>query len=1508
MGSGLSSNPGGSKNKHADPPGNCTSNNRVEGPRMPAEAARNSLALNKQDCGKRKQTSFRQQRPQQEVCPISDIDNDDPTLNSSDVSLHSLDSEQIFYGQEQYCKYVNMNASNHEEGGRSSSSTGNSGRHHKRPTLRTVTACTASTSQGKRISVYHSVAVTRGRTAPPASSIRPAFHRPPDPLAVFQRDLLDPYEPHPHPTLQTQLAETPTTLISLEGPNSHPQQTTPLSGGHTDTCLLNSSRRLYNDDQGGKTASQPEQLQSDYQKRVSSPGLDRRPTNAYNRNGEQYRSSSTISQNPPLRCTASSPLPGQPSQTVVVSGTSMAAHEVNRPTTQHPLSQIQAEEEKSVACMVSRPQIMTGSLHSRQPRSAVQVASAATGLTGYPLETLPDGSKLKYSHSILPTSEMQNTIDLPAETYTQQQQQDLLIQKLHQAGRKLAISISRHQGLPAGGGWQNGGENSPVYDPQGLRLQEQPGRSSPLSLQSHTVVSGSHPPVQNALLTEKSSAPQASSGSLSATTDRPELGGRQAMSESQQKVIVFTRPQRARRSLAMTQPVQTAVPSQPLKQVGRIENSLEHEAVERSTEEGSEPVYENAGLWSPRQHSGLERQLPLDSKGGKTPRSPRSTHSHPHVEHASYGEPYPARPSGTDLSPRLPAVSAPQLLSQFASTAGSGLETSQPQDLKGRNPSGNEPVQAGQPPDRGLSSHRQYATSGADPGTVSGKADSQQTRQAGMAQDTRGQYAIQAQRQVQFPNAQVAGRTVASGVPTQRAALNQPLNQASQRQNDIDEGLSVTVDTTVDDQSTALGETEDGEVSPRHRRAPTFPGAQLARTSTAPPVQTEHAMLDQPPLNRVVQREGGVQQEAIETFRQDDMDLQYHASYSNSPDYADNNDDREASASPRAAQRQRQQQGSDHPNRQICSVEDDMEDMETVDEDDTSRANHTVLVRLESYDELPSEVSQRVQAKRLWGVDSKVQRDTHQEGVSDQLLNEISKISTIPEDTEGRDVYYTPSARQLERQLATREVLHRASYEKEVIAERAQVSQVPLLPMAAKSKREDVYKATAVNQSPAFGAPFAKSRTDTNHLQEPSRQMRKQMRSHHGDIMSSYAARQVIDPKDPMNSLSSGGAWTAGRRARSCNPEDACSLNPRLFYASSQSLTQDPRSLRELQRQTNNFSPLRGMFKHSSEPNSCMETCPRRRRQKRRCNRRRAASTDGDRPRTEGLKRRKWLRLFGVQKVGRPLDVSMKLYPAVISSDGIAYKLEGPASEHVYHSPEPRLCDRKRYIQPCAYRPEDIRHTVYVFETAVLHQPMVFQGSISRTELIRPPFEGPYNGGPRGGGGGAGGGNPPHPSAGPSNVPTRNVKFLPIDQDSRTASQASTALLETRSGESVNNLLIKNNMQQSIQSVIPGLPPTAIDKAFRDVDPNQSLAGFMVYSTAGNGQVAPYDPKNPQCCALVPLYLSKPSNRNAGNSIEIHQYKTAFSPSILSSISEDSVATQPETCGKLNPEEAVEDD
>ncbi|BHF66457.1 hypothetical protein SprV_0200947400 [Sparganum proliferum] len=1482
---------------------------------MPAEAARNSFASNKQDCGKRKQNSFRQQRLQQEVCPISEIDNDDPTLNSSDVSLHSLDSEQIFYGQEQCCKYVNMNASNHEEGGRSSSSTGNSGRHHKRPTLRTVTACTASTSQGKRISVYHSVAVTRGRTGPPSSSIRPVFHRPPDPLAVFQRDLLDPYEPHPHPTLQPQLLEAPTTLIPLEGPNSHPQQTTPLSGGHTDTCLLNSSRRLYNDDQGGKTASHSEQLQSDYQTRVSSPGLDRnnlknssvRPMNAYNRNGEQYRSSSTISQNPPLRCRASSPLPEQPSQTVVVSGTSMAAHEVNRPTTQHPLSQLQAgggEDsvlEKSVACIVSRPQIMAGSLHSRQSRSAVQVASAATGMTGYPLETLPGGSTLKYSHSILPTSETQNTVDLPAETYPQQQQQqqDLLIQKLHQAGRKLAISISRHQGLPAGGGWQNGGENSPVYDPQSLRLQEQPGRSSPLSFQSLTVVSGSHPPVQNALLTEKSSAPQASPGSLNATTDRPELGGRQAISESQQRVIVFTRPQRARRSLAMTQPVQTAVPSQPLKQVGRIENSLEHEAVERSTEEGSEPVYENSSLWSPRQHSGVERQLPLDSKGGQTARTPGSTHSHPQVEHGSYGGPYPARPGGTDLSPRLPTVSGPQLPSQYASTAGSGLEISQPHDLKGGNPpvfpQGYEPVQAGTVQD---------AKTGGQ------SADSQQTRQAGVAQDSRGQYAIQAQRQVHFPNAQVAGRTVASGVPTQRAALNQPLHQASQRQNDIDEGLSVTVDTAVDDQGAAPGETEDGEVSPRHRQAPTFPGAQLARTSTAPPVQTEHAMLDQPPLNRVVQREGGVQQEAIETFRQDDMDLQYHASYSNSPDYEDGNDGRlspNASADLRAPERQRQLQGPDHPNGQICSVEDDMEDMETVDEDDTSRANHTVLVRLESYDELPSEVSQRAQAKRLWGVDSKVQRGTHQEGVSDQLLNEISKISTIPEDTEGRDVYYTPSTRQLERQLATREVLHRASYEKEVIAQRAQVSQVPLLPMAAKSKREDVYKATAVNQSPASDAPFIKSRTHTNHLQEPYRQMRKQMRSHHGDIMSSYAARQTIDPKDPMNSLSSGGAWATGRRARSCNPEDACSLNPRLFYASSQSLTQDPRSLRELQRQTNNFSPLRGMFKHSSEPNSCMETCPRRRRQKRRC-RRRAASTDGDRPRTDGLKRRKWLRLFGVQRVGRPLDVSMKLYPAVISSDGIAYKLEGPASEHVYHSPEPRLCDRKRYIQPCAYRPEDIRHTVYVFETAVLHQPMVFQGSISRTELIRPPFEGPYSGGPRGGGGAAGGGNPPHPSPGPSNAPTRNVKFLPIDQDSRTASQASTALLETRSGESVNNLLIKNNMQQSIQSAIPGLPPAAIDKAFRDVDPNQSLAGFMVYSTAGNGQVAPYDPKNPQCCCLVPLYLSKPSNRNAGNSIEIHQYKTAFSPSILSSISEDSVATQPEACRKLNPEEAVEDD
>uniref|UniRef100_A0A0X3PXK0 Uncharacterized protein n=1 Tax=Schistocephalus solidus TaxID=70667 RepID=A0A0X3PXK0_SCHSO len=1513
MGSGFSSNPGGSKIKHAKPLCSFTSNSDVDGLRRPAEAARNSCASNKEDRAKKIQHSLGQQPLPYEICSISEIDNDDPTLNSSDVSLHSLDSDQIICHQGQYCKHVNMNVSNHEEGGRSPSSTGNNGRPHKRSTIRTVTACTASTSHGKRISVYHSLAVTRGRATAPSSGIHPVFQRPPDPLAVFQRDLIDPYEPHPHPNLPTQLTAAPMDIIPVEGPNQPSPRTTPRLGEHTDTCILNSSRRLYSDGQGCTSAHKTEELQSGYQQRVNSPGLDRNTPkhsstrNVYNRNGKFGRSASTTSQNPPSRCSAASPPPMHPAQIVVVSGTSMASHKVNRPMPQRPVSQTQTEGvegvvmEKSVACIVSQPQIMTNSLQASLSRSAVQTASIASA------PTLTDSSASRYLHSVVPASEMQNTVDLPTEA--RQQQQELLIQRLQQAGRKLAVSISRQQGLPVEGSWQDGAANS-------LHLQEEAGRASPLSFQSHTVVSGSHPPAQNAHLPENVPTPHVLPGPLSAMNDGPKAGGQQTVSESQQKVIVFTRPQRARRSLAMSQPVQTAVPNQTLKQVGRIENSLENEAVERNTEDGSEPVYENAGLWSPSQQPSGQNQYSQDPKKGQ--RTTGGTPSH---------LPRSARSAGTG---RPSAASGTQLSAQFASTAGAirpavgseyqafperggfgtnqrpafgspGVKDQKREDLPVA-PQSQELAQAGQPLDRGMSSrddeqnYRQYAVSGPDSGTgqgvrTSGAVDTQQTRRTGMSQDPPGHYGIQAQRQVQFPNAQVAGRTVASGVPTQRAALNQPLHQASQRQHDIDEGVNITVDNSVDDSSAVQGGTEDVGTSPRQLQVPRFPGAQLAHTSTAPPIQTEHAMLDHPPLNRVVQREGGVQQEAIETFRQDDLDLQYHASYASSPEYEDE-DGRlspNAPAGRRAAQRQRQLQSFDRPNGQICSVEDDMEEVGEADDNDTSRANQTVLVRLESYDELPSEVSQHTQAKRLLGFESMVQRGTHQEGVSDQFMNEVSNMSTLLEDTEGRDVFYAPNGPPLERSLPT----------KEVIAQRAQISQIPLLPMAAKNKREDVYMATTVNQSPDSNAPFWKNRTDTNHLREPSRQMRKQRRSYRGDIMSGFAARQTADPKDPLSSLSSGGGRTTGRRARSCNPEDGCNLNPRLFYASSQSLSQDPRSLRELQRQMNNFSPLHGMFKNSSEPNSCAETCPRRRRPKKRC-RRRAVSTDGDRPQSGGLKRRKWLRLFGVHKVGRPLDVSLKLYPAVISADGIAYKLEGPASEHVYHSPEPRLCDRKRYIQPCVYRPEDLRHTIYVFETAVLHQPMVFQGSFSRTELIRPPFEGPPpDGGPQGGGGG----NPHHPTAGPSNAPTRNVKFLPIDQDSRTASQASTALLETRSGESVNNLLIKNNMQQSIQNVIPGLPPAAIDKAFREVDPNQSLAGFMVYSTAGNGQVAPYDPKNPQCCCLVPLYLSKQSNRNAGNSIDIQQYKTTFSPSILSSIGEDSVATQPEACKEISREE-----
>ncbi|VDK55367.1 unnamed protein product [Dibothriocephalus latus] len=303
-------------------------------------------------------------------------------------------------------------------------------------------------------------------------------------------------------------------------------------------------------------------------------------------------------------------------------------------------------------------------------------------------------------------------------------------------------------------------------------------------------------------------------------------------------------------------------------------------------------------------------------------------------------------------------------------------------------------------------------------------------------------------------------------------------------------------------------------------------------------------MLDQPPLNRVVQREGEVKQEAIETFRQDDLDLQYQASYASSTGYEDE-DGRlspNAPAGRRAAQRQ-QQQIADHPHGQVCNVEDDMEGYETLDEDDASKANHTVLVRLESYDELPSEISQHAQAKKFWRAEgSKGQRGIQQEGVSDQFANELPKMSTLPEETEGREFFYAPTAHS----MPAREVLHRAGYEKDVIAQRAKVSQVPILPMAAKNKSEDVYMATtAVNQSPTSNAVFAQNRSDMDHLQEPVRQTRKQMRSYHGDMMSGFAARQAADLKDPMSSFSSGGGGgglggrNASRRAKSCNPGDA---------------------------------------------------------------------------------------------------------------------------------------------------------------------------------------------------------------------------------------------------------------------------------------------------------------------------------------------------------------------------------
>ncbi|VDN17867.1 unnamed protein product, partial [Dibothriocephalus latus] len=563
-----------------------------------------------------RKNSGQQQFPY-EVCPISEIDNEDPTRISSDVSLHSLDSHQIFCSQDQYCKHVNMNESNHEEGGRSPSSTSHNTRPHKRSTVRTVTACTASTSNGKRISVYHSLAVTRGRTAAPPARLQPIYQKPKDPLAVFQRDLIDPYVPHPHPSLPSPLMAAPVDILPAEGPNQPSPRTTPLPGGHTDSCLLNRSRRGYSDCQGGTTATRTEQLQSSYQQGVNSPGLDRNmpghssthPTDVYNRDGSYYRSSSAASQNSPSRYTAVSSPPGQPAQVVVVSGTSMLSHGVNRPTALSPTSRTRSEGggadvamEKSVACIVSRPQIMTGGVHARLPQTAVQVASTTT--------ILPGSSASKYPQSV----EMQDTIGLPADAYVQQQQ-DLLIQKLQQASRKLADSISRQQGLPVEEGWQNGAANS-------LQLQGQPGRTSPLSFQAHMVAGSNQAPFQNAHLPENVSTPNALPGALNVQGNRPEVGGRQTINESQQKVIVFTRPQKARRSLATSQPVETAVPSQLLKQVGRIENSLGQEAVERNTEDGSEPVYESSGLCDIRQGLGTEYQTYSERGGFRTNQIP----------------------------------------------------------------------------------------------------------------------------------------------------------------------------------------------------------------------------------------------------------------------------------------------------------------------------------------------------------------------------------------------------------------------------------------------------------------------------------------------------------------------------------------------------------------------------------------------------------------------------------------------------------------------------------------------------------------------------------------------------------------------------------------------------------------------------------------------------------------------------------------------------------------------